>query len=527
MISNIKKKNKKLEHDIKSIKIKMKLERAIKNAKELGEKIKTTKRNIDIKNIIKKLENLKTEIKRKMNYTNKIYKIKTNDTKHQSKIIKKNTKDQFKKINLRVMNVNGLNHNKYMNIEEEFFRNENEINIVCLTETHEKCEETDIHQNIKAIHTIREKNDKRGGGILLLTPNMTRINLKEIKNKNKELLEAEGNIFDTEVKIITVYFDANRDQNGRDRNTMLQEIIEDKIQNNTKEGLIITGDFNGHIKDIDNRDTDKNGKMILDWIENYDLILLNTDQRCEGVFTRIRNEQKTTIDYVLVNREMYDKFEKMHIDEEKEIIPESDHNLLSVTFRTNDKQILKKAKWHTNTYYSMKEADLKTFTTELKNKWENTENKNMQERLKDIEEIAEKNLKRVARRKIGGEKKFRIADKIWMNDEIRNEMKLKSQLNRRKRYGKNHKEKEQLMKKWINKKNHVQKLIRDAKSKYEIDMTKKMKEKSNRGKDVWKNINKISGRDQKEDESIEVYENNKKLSDEEAEKNRTAMENTI
>ena len=160
MISNIKKKNKKLEHDIKSIKIKMKLERAIKNAKELGEKIKTTKRNIDIKNIIKKLENLKTEIKRKMNYTNKIYKIKTNDTKHQSKIIKKNTKDQFKKINLRVMNVNGLNHNKYMSIEEEFFRNEHEINIVCLTETHETCEETDIHQNIKAIHIIREKNDK-------------------------------------------------------------------------------------------------------------------------------------------------------------------------------------------------------------------------------------------------------------------------------------------------------------------------------------------------------------------------------
>ena len=71
-----------------------------------------------------------------------------------------------------------------------------------------------------------------------MIPKMTRIDLKKIENINKELLELEGTVFGIGLKIIIVYFDANRNQKGKDRNTALRKIIEEKIENNKKEGII-------------------------------------------------------------------------------------------------------------------------------------------------------------------------------------------------------------------------------------------------------------------------------------------------
>ena len=196
-------------------------------------------------------------------------------------------------------------------------------------------------------------------------PKMSQINLKKIENKNTELLEIDGNIFGIEVKIIIVYFDANRDDTGKVRNKKLKKIIEKKIEQNEKEGLIIAGDFNGHIRIIDERE-DINGKMITEWVEGYEMILLNLDEKCEGKYTRIRGEQKTTVDYILVNKKIYDSFENMKIDEEKELIENSDHVVMSMKLKVeNGNNGFKKTKWKIKEFLSEEEKDIEELAEKI------------------------------------------------------------------------------------------------------------------------------------------------------------------
>ena len=60
---------------------------------------------------------------------------------------------------------------------------------------------------------------------------------------------------------------------------------------------------------------------MLDLIERHGLKILNADQMCTGAITRCRVTTKNTevaiLDYVLVCEELYQYFEKMQIDDER------------------------------------------------------------------------------------------------------------------------------------------------------------------------------------------------------------------
>ncbi len=72
----------------------------------------------------------------------------------------------------------------------------------------------------------------------------------------------------------------------------MRKDLEKIIENNEKEGLIITGDFNDHLRMIDGRPDNENGKMLIEWVEKYGLIILNLDEKCEGKYTRIQKDKK-------------------------------------------------------------------------------------------------------------------------------------------------------------------------------------------------------------------------------------------
>ena len=73
----------------------------------------------------------------------------------------------------------------------------------------------------------------------------------------------EGICFGREIKIILVYFDVRRTEEGRKNNLRIREEIESKIKKNTRKGLMILGDFNGHLEMLEeNRRDDINGKMV-------------------------------------------------------------------------------------------------------------------------------------------------------------------------------------------------------------------------------------------------------------------------
>ena len=61
-------------------------------------------------------------------------------------------------------------------------------------------------------------------------------------------------------------------------------------------------------------------------------MLLNTDERCEGLYTWERGDQRSAIDLVVVNEYFYSRFMKMEIDEERNMVEFSDHCMISVFF---------------------------------------------------------------------------------------------------------------------------------------------------------------------------------------------------
>ena len=95
---------------------------------------------------------------------------------------------------------------------------------------------------------------------------------------------------------------------------------------------MVLGDFNAHTKNLEpDKKENVNGQIVNKWIDELDLMILNADEKCYGKWTRTRNNQQSGIDLVLVNRKMYEICKKMEIDEGKEIISFSDHNLIEIT----------------------------------------------------------------------------------------------------------------------------------------------------------------------------------------------------
>ena len=143
----------------------------------------------------------------------------------------------------------------------------------------------------------------------------------------------EGVIFGLKIKIILVYFDCSKIKKGEDfkHNRAMEMEIRTLIENNKSEGLMILGDFNAHLHILEEyRKDDANGEMILQFIEDYDLTLLNMDDRCEGVITWQARGQQSAIDMVLVNRKVFEKVGVIIIDEGGNECNFSDHNMFSV-----------------------------------------------------------------------------------------------------------------------------------------------------------------------------------------------------
>ena len=49
------------------------------------------------------------------------------------------------------------------------------------------------------------------------------------------------------------YFDVRKDEEGRENNQGIREEMERLIEGNEKEGVIVLGDFNGHLEELDGK----------------------------------------------------------------------------------------------------------------------------------------------------------------------------------------------------------------------------------------------------------------------------------
>ena len=422
------------------------------------------------------------------------------------------------KFMIRLLNVRGLTDGKYGELELKYLREGKEYNILCLTETQQKIEKVKIADGLYNHTMMRETNDKGGGGLQVIGREDRRVDWKEVKGgRCKDIMILEGKCFGMSIRLILAYFDVGKKKTGDDagRNRKIRAEIEKAMEENTSEGLMVLGDFNAHLKRLDGRRTDENGKMVLEWIDKLNLILLNGDEKCKGTYTRVEGNTKTAIDMVMVNKKMYEACEEMIIDEDKEEIKFSDHNLVTIKIGLRgrggvnfgkDKEVM------VEHYYKKDSESLRQLREELETTWDI--GLSYETLWGKLEKAQDKILKKERRRRVGEKEGVRIVESAWMTEAIREGIKRRRELSRNARNS-GGREKEEWEREWRLQKIRVQGMVKESKEAWESQQAKEIWTCGNRGKKLWKHINKLRGKD-KGEEDIDFYENGKKLEFEEA-----------
>ena len=233
------------------------------------------------------------------------------------------------------------------------------------------------------------------------------------------------------------------------------------IEDVEDEALIIIGDFNGHIGILGEQNLDKNGQVILEWMNNYSLILLNSDDECRGTYTWSRGSQKSVIDYMLVNTKMYSHFQNMEVDEKQEKIDVTDHNLLSAEFLIIDKvpNFNRHANWEKIEYYKTDANSLDTYVAKLEESIEAQEISTIEQLNELIGKSTDETSKATYKRKVI-EGECKITEPVWMNEQTRQGIKERRRLNRKRRNTAGKEEKQMLEKLYRTQKHKVQSLIK-------------------------------------------------------------------
>lgn len=106
-----------------------------------------------------------------------------------------------------------------------------------------------------------------------------------------------------------------------DNDQIEQDLVMD-IAQLKKEGrtVVLVGDANGHIGEMDGgvegvvRRTDRNGRRILRIMDQMGMVMVNRSRKCTGKWTWMRAQQKSVIDYVLIEDGEVDRVVKMVIE---------------------------------------------------------------------------------------------------------------------------------------------------------------------------------------------------------------------
>ena len=201
----------------------------------------------------------------------------------------KGKKENEKKetIEIKLLNVQRLTEDKWIEILEET----GDDSIMPNGNT-KKVDDIKIVKDVMIIQTMREMQDRRGGGLLIMYKEKEKYDLQKMTTRSTEILHVEGEIGKEQIMIVLVYMKTGNDNETKEHNKKIIEEIgqiveETEIQ---QKATIVLGDFNGHLGYLGNQEENMNGKLINKMIQE-DLILLNIDSRCKGTYTWQR-EQK-------------------------------------------------------------------------------------------------------------------------------------------------------------------------------------------------------------------------------------------
>ena len=181
---------------------------------------------------------------------------------------------------------------------------------------------------------MREEGDQKGGGLAIMYREKEDFKWNRIENGIKDVLEVEGRIGELEVRVILNYFRTGSGEEVNINNNRVKDFIVGRIEELGQNiGIIVLGDFNGHLGYLGDQMENSTGKLVNEMLEKGNLNLFNLDDRCRGVYTWQRGTSRSVIDLVLVNEKMLGRMIGMEIDEERERIDISDHALIEIKIK--------------------------------------------------------------------------------------------------------------------------------------------------------------------------------------------------
>ena len=378
---------------------------------------------------------------------------------------------------------------------------------MCLVETQEKYNKITERENLEKIVSRRKIEDKKGGGIMLLKRKNNGIKLDKLKEIHPDILTVKCQIGNMNFILITTYIKCNPKENKD-----IYDAINRILKKHENEPIFMIGDMNAHTNITIKDKVNQNGKKLLEWVDKYNLVMLNNDIECKGKYTWEARNSKTVIDYALMNEKMYSYFSQMMIDENKEIIDISDHMMIEIVLNTkNDKNKITEHISDDREYYtSLNQEKIKTFVENFEERLRNIEDQNLEKFDELIEELSDKLLKTKivkSRRKEKGK-----IEPIWLNKEIKNEIKNRKKYNKLKRNCLNEIEKDYFESKYLEHKEKVKLMVKNEITKYEIKITDEIKADKNRR--LWQNINYLRGKNKITKQQNYIYkENGEKIED--------------
>ena len=149
--------------------------------------------------------------------------------------------------------------------------------------------------NITWINKMRDKEDKKGGGISLIYNKENNVVVNQIETNNSDILAINienKNNKNMKLIIITIYMSVLNKQEDKKRNQNIQNETEKILIKYSENKILLIGDFNGHIKELGKQKEDYNGKILKSIIDRHNLELLNLNKNCEGEITHGKETNK-------------------------------------------------------------------------------------------------------------------------------------------------------------------------------------------------------------------------------------------
>ena len=268
-------------------------------------------------------------------------------------------------LNIGHWNCRSINNKKL--IFNKFMR-DNDFDIFGLNET--KLDNNNKREFELTNYNIELKNrNRRGGGVaILIKKNLKYSLINDLNVFNYEIIGIKVKLVNTYINVISLYLPPDNQKNKND-NQLTSELF-NKLEQ--LKPFILIGDLNCHSTSWNCRKTSTKGRILNDYLENFNLNILNNSK-----YTHYADNSSngSVIDLMIISSDLSDKFNKFTVHPNDML---SDHLPISCTFNLKTKHIrnpytiyIKKTNWDTYKIELDKELNNYTVTNHIETDYKN------------------------------------------------------------------------------------------------------------------------------------------------------------